>query len=141
MRLKDEELRKLLHDNTSLKPEAPGRARKGLKEGTGGKYHVARKEDRFYDGILYQSKKEADYAKRLDLLKAAGDILFFLRQIPFQLPETIYRLDFVTFAVAQGYEPGAWNIHWIEIKGMETPLSLLKRKQCQAIYGIVIEVV
>ena len=77
--LSEEELQKLLRDNPALKPEAPQGQKKVMKEGAGGKYHVAAKEDRIYNGVLYASLKEKLFAQSLDLRKQAGEITFWLR--------------------------------------------------------------
>lgn len=64
----------------------------------GGKYHVAPAPERMYNGILYASKKEATFARHLDLQVRAGEITYWLRQVPFPLPgNTTYRADFVIF--------------------------------------------
>jgi len=66
----------------------------------GNKYHVAAKADRTYRGTVYDSKKEMQTAQELDLLVKAGELTFWLRQVPFVIgfdPLTIYRADFVTF--------------------------------------------
>ena len=144
-----EELEELLRRNKSLTPSDESRANsRGIDALAGSllpsapvkpsKYHAKKT---IYNGVRYDSAKEADFAQTLDLRQRAGEITFWLRQIPFQLSETVYRLDFITFAVAQGYEPGAWDIHFYEVKGMETPLGELKRRQCQKLFGICIEVV
>lgn len=38
-----------------------------------------------YDGVLYPSKAEAQYAQRLDKLKSEGKILEWRRQVPFKV--------------------------------------------------------
>lgn len=109
-------------------------------EKTINKYHVAKKEDRIYNGILYASKKELLKAQELDLQVNAGEIDFWLRQIPFMLPGgVIYRLDFMTFTEVETLP--LYEIHYIEVKGKELALGRTKRKQSEAIYNISIEVV
>ena len=62
------------------------------------KYNVAPKEERIYNGVLYASKKESLQAADLDLQVKAGEIDFWLRQVPIRLPGgKIYKVDFVTF--------------------------------------------
>jgi len=62
------------------------------------KYHVAPKEDRTYNGIVYDSKREASKAAELDLDVLAGNITFYLRQVPFDLGAGVkYVADFVTY--------------------------------------------
>jgi hypothetical protein len=101
------------------------------------KYHATRTE---YNGNLYHSKKEAEYAQGLDLLIKAGEIEFYLRQVPFQLQGgVVYRADFVTF---QRLPNTIWNIKVIEVKGYFTPESKRKMKQFRAAYpNLEIEIV
>lgn len=99
------------------------------------KYHATRTE---YNGIWYQSKKEARSARDLDLLQKAGEFDFYLRQVNFPLggdPPVYYRADYVTFKYfATGYGkrskiiPGFWDIKVIEPKGFETDVWKMKRK-------------
>ncbi len=91
------------------------------------KYRNRRTE---YNGMLYASKKEAQTAFNLDLLKAAGEISFWLRQVNFPLLGKMgYRADFVTFAVI-GYTQGGitWIVKVIEVKGYQTEAWKMKRK-------------
>lgn len=82
-----------------------------------------------YKGILYDSKKEADYAQILDMLRSASSpsdrVKRVDRQVVFILSEPpnkiTYRLDFrVTYADR--------HIEHIEIKGFETPTWRMKHK-------------
>ena len=87
------------------------------------------------DGIKFASKKEARAYQNLDLRKKAGDVLFFLRQVPFHLPGgTKHVIDFVTFN-ADG------SVHFIEVKGYDTPMGKMKRKMVEAQYPITIEII
>jgi len=86
------------------------------------------------DGIKFSSKKEAKYYYQLNILKKNGDILFFLRQVPFHLPGgVIYRVDFMEFW-ANG------DIIFTEIKGYETQEWLMKKKLVESLYPIKITV-
>ncbi len=87
----------------------------------------------------YASKKEAKYAAELKLMKEAGEIEFWLEQVPFRLPGgTTYRLDFLVFRMDS---MGSWDLEFIEVKGMKIRLGEIKRHQVEEIYGIHIEVV
>jgi hypothetical protein len=114
---------------------------KALSRGNSGqprqnKYNVSPTAERTYQGVVYASKKEMKKAKELDLLVKAGEISFYLRQVPFNLggiPSVIYRADFVTFKAFVEGEPChesiiAWGINVIETKGFQTPDSKLKMK-------------
>jgi hypothetical protein len=85
------------------------------------------------DGIKFPSKKEAAYYQQLKIRQAAGDVVFFLRQVRFDLPgNTHYYVDFQVF-MADG------TVRFIDVKGMKTPMYVLKKKQVEALYPIEIE--
>lgn len=87
------------------------------------------------DGVRYDSKAEARYAQLLDLRKRAGEVLFWLRQVPFHLPGgTKLVVDFVEFR-ADG------TVHFVDVKGVETEQFKIKRREVEAIYPVEIEVV
>lgn len=74
------------------------------------------------NSIRFDSKLEAKYYAQLLLLKRAGEVIGFLRQVPlhFECGST-YRLDFLVF-LADG------SCQAIEVKGMETPEYKIKKK-------------
>ncbi|MBN1517456.1 DUF1064 domain-containing protein [Candidatus Sumerlaeota bacterium] len=77
------------------------------------KFNAQRTE---YNGVMYDSKGEAQRAAELDQLKRAGLIRFWIRQPPFYLGSSVnlYRADFLVIG------PGA--AVWAEdFKGKETP--------------------
>jgi hypothetical protein len=81
------------------------------------------------------SKLEANYYKHLELLQKAGEVKFFLFQVPFRLEGGVrYIVDFVVF-----HSDG--KIEFIDTKGRDTPLSILKRKQVEARYPVEIRIV
>lgn len=87
------------------------------------------------DGHRFPSKLEAAYCGRLDILKEAGEVLFYLRQIPFHLPAGIvYRADYLVF-----YADG--NCDVVDCKGMDTPNSRMKRAQVEALYPLKITII
>lgn len=84
------------------------------------------------DGIRFDSKKEADYYSKLKYAQKAGDVVMFLRQVPFDLPGGIkYRIDFVEFW-ADG------TTRFIDVKGFATQKYKLKKRQVEALYPITI---
>lgn len=96
------------------------------------KFNAVRTE---LDGIKFGSKKEARYYSDLKLRKKSGEVVFFLMQVPFNLPgNTKYRLDFMEF-----HSNG--EIKFIEVKGMDLPMGKLKRKQTEALYPVKIDVI
>ena len=87
------------------------------------------------DGKKFPSKLEARYYDRLRLLQNSGQVLFFLRQIPFDLPgNTRYVCDFQVF-----YSNG--DISFVDTKGKDTTLSQTKRKMVEELYPVTIEIV
>lgn len=87
------------------------------------------------NGRTYASKAEARYAAELELRKRAGDVLFWLEQTPFRLPGGVkYVVDFTVFTVSG-------EVHFVDVKGVETPMFVLKKKQVEELYPITIEVV
>jgi hypothetical protein len=87
------------------------------------------------DGITFDSKKEARYYSELLLRRRAGEITFFLRQVPFDLPGGIkYRVDFVEFC-ADG------TIRFIDVKGVQTKEFILKKRMVEHLYPVQIMIV
>ena len=96
----------------------------------------------------YASKKEADYAAQLALRQKAGQITFFLEQVPLILEgrtdngrRYVYRVDFVTFSSLVEGKSRRYSVEFIEVKGRDLALGKLKRKQAEARYGIKVTVV
>ena len=86
------------------------------------------------NGIKFQSKKEARYYDELLLRQRAGEVLFFLRQVPFDLPgNTKYRADFMEF-----WTNGEVKV--IDVKGYQTKEFIKNKKMVESIYPIEIEV-
>jgi hypothetical protein len=82
------------------------------------------------DGFRFDSKKEAEYYRRALILKKGGDIILLLRQVPFHLPGKVtYRLDFLEF-----HKGG--EVRFVDVKGRDTPMSKLKRKQVEELYDV-----
>jgi hypothetical protein len=87
------------------------------------------------DNIRFDSLKEGRYYQELKLRVKAGEVLFFLRQVPFDLPGNVkYRLDFLEFH-ADG------SAHYVDVKGVQTKEFIMKKKQVEALYPVIIEVV
>ena len=86
------------------------------------------------DGIRFASKKERTYYRQLKIRVRAGEILFFTRQTGLDLPGKVrHFLDFVEY-----WSDG--TVHFVDVKGYDTPMGKLKRKQVEAIYPITIEI-
>jgi hypothetical protein len=84
------------------------------------------------DGIKFSSKKEAKRYQSLKTLQNIGEILFFLRQVPFHLPGGVkYVCDFLIF-----WANGSVTIE--DVKGFKTESYKAKKKMVEAIYPITI---
>lgn len=84
------------------------------------------------DGIKFPSQKEANYYRELKIRMKAenSDIIFFLRQVPFDLPGKIrYFLDFMIFKIDG-------TIDCVETKGKRTKDYIIKKKLVEALYPI-----
>lgn len=87
------------------------------------------------DGKKFPSKLERNYYNQLVLRQKAGEVLFFLRQIPFDLPgNVIYRADFQVFK-------NDGTVEFIDTKGKDTALSISKRKMVEDLYPVSINIV
>jgi hypothetical protein len=94
------------------------------------KFHAKRTE---IHGIRFDSKKEAQYYKLLKISQEEGSLLFFLRQVPFDLPGNVkYKVDFVEF-----WKNG--DINFVDIKGFATSLYKTKKKMIESLYPIEIQ--
>jgi len=86
------------------------------------------------DGIRFDSKKEARYYHDLKLLQQVGEIVFFLRQVPFHLPGgVVYRCDFQEF-----HKDG--TVRFVDVKGVQTKDFKAKKKMVEALYPVTIEI-
>lgn len=97
---------------------------------TGKKYNNQSKE---YNGHLYHSKKEAEYARDLDLLIRAGEILEWKPQFKLSLDVNGYHICnyYVDFWVLPS--GGGEELH--EVKGFETDVWRMKWKLTEALYS------
>ena len=85
--------------------------------------------------INFSSKAERAYYYKLRILEKSGEVLFFLMQVPFHLPgNTKYVVDFQVF-----YADG--TVDFVDVKGMETEVFKLKKRQVEEIYPVKISVV
>lgn len=90
------------------------------------KYNTQRVE---YDGINFDSKLEGDYYLYLKKLKQCGEVVQFLRQVPFHLPgNTRCVVDFQVFW-ADG------NVEFIDVKGRELDSFIKNKKQVEDLYN------
>jgi len=87
-------------------------------------------------GIRFDSKREARYYDVLLLRVRAGEVIQFLRQIPFHLPGNVrYVCDFLEFH-------GDGTVHFVDVKGVETESFRAKKRMVEDLYApIKIEIV
>ncbi len=106
--------------------------RKPIRRPVRHKFHAQATEA---DGIRFSSKKEARYYMALKLRVAAGEVLFFLRQVPLHLPGgTRLVVDFLEFW-ADG------TVHFVDTKGVKTEAFKIKQREIEAVYPITVELV
>jgi len=87
------------------------------------------------DGKKFPSLLEKNYYNQLVFRQKAGDIVFFLRQISFDLPGNVhYRADFQIFN-------NDGTIDFVDTKGKDTPISIAKRKMVEELYPVKIKIV
>jgi hypothetical protein len=95
-------------------------------------WHKYKAKAQILDGMHFSSKKEANYYSTLMLAKKAGEVLFFLRQVPFHLPGGVrYVVDFVEF----------WTngeVRFTDVKGYRLASYIAKRKIVEATYPVTI---
>ena len=80
-------------------------------------------------GIKFQSKKEAKYFRELQARVFAGEVSYFLRQVPFDLFGVKYRVDFME-VLKDG------TIRYVDVKGFRTATYKAKRKQVENVYPV-----
>lgn len=86
----------------------------------------------YFNGERFDSAAEAGYYQRLVLLKAAGEIMEFKRQVAFEVgPGIKYIADFVVW---NNDRASSW--YAVDVKGTLTKVFRLKAKLFQAKYGI-----
>ena len=80
------------------------------------------------DGIKFPSLKQGRYYDELQLKVKAGYVLFFLMEVPINLPGGVkYRCDFVEFH-ADG------EVRFIDVKGYRTKEYIIKKKMVESLY-------
>jgi len=91
------------------------------------------------DGIRFASKLEADRYSELKLLQKAGEVEYFLRQVPFDVATGVtYRLDFLVVWARQGADGTCVSLE--ECKGFLTEVARVKLAAVQDRYGVHIRV-
>ena len=87
------------------------------------------------DQKKFPSRLERRYYDQLKVRQANGEVVMFLRQIPFDLPGGVkYVCDFAVF-LADG------TVQFVDTKGRDTAMSLAKRKMVEDLYPVEILIV
>ena len=79
------------------------------------------------DGYTMKSKKQAHRYDELVLLKKAGECLFFLFEVPFRMPGTVYWADFIPF-----WADGTVTVE--DVKGFKTDTYKMKKRMMAVHY-------
>jgi hypothetical protein len=92
-----------------------------------------------YDGQVYDSAGEAEYARRLDFLKAAGHIQDWRRGEPWTLLEspTGRKRDGITYTPDFHVWDAQGGFSVVDVKGVETAVFRLKARLWRAVYPTV----
>lgn len=97
-----------------------------------GHHHKYNAKEEWKDGIRFSSKLEARCYEWLKLRQAAGEVLWFVRQVPFDLGGGVkHRVDFLAVL--------AIGVELIEAKGRDLPEGKVRRKLVEARYGVKIQ--
>ncbi len=87
------------------------------------------------DGKKFPSRLERKYYDQLKLRQIAGEVIFFLCQVPFAIGGGVkYVCDFQVF-LSDG------TVEFIDTKGRDTAMSIAKRKIVEALYPVEIKIV
>lgn len=98
----------------------------------GHKFKAKRVDD---NGDKFPSTLEWKYFKHLQLLQKSGEVVFFLRQVPFHIPGGVkYVVDYQVF-----YADG--SVSFVDVKGFSTETFRIKSKIVEDLYPVKIEIV
>ncbi len=130
VRYTEEWLAEHLRKQNSPPPEAAARAAAPKKRRA--KYG---NNKTIVDGKVFDSKLEAQRYQQLKLLWLAGEVLWFVRQVPFEIPgHRVYKADFVVIWASR-------DVTVEDAKGCDDPLSKLKRDQVEQLFRLKIELI
>lgn len=92
----------------------------------------------FYNGVEYDSKREAEFAMQLDLLAKASDlsqrVVRVERQVPFQVVVNDKKICKYVADFEVDYADGHSEV--IDVKGFKTDVYRLKKKLVEAQFGV-----
>ena len=91
-----------------------------------------------FKGEIYDSKKEANYALQLELLKNAKDknskVISWERQVPFLIVVNNIKICKYIADFKVKYANGSEEI--VDVKGVRTSTYILKKKLVEALYPV-----
>jgi len=93
------------------------------------------------DRLKFPSKKHRAHYLNLKAMQQNGEIKFFLREVPFDLPGHYENGRVVRHYVDFMLCLPNWTYRYQEVKGRDLAMGKLKRIQTEEIYGIRIEVI
>jgi len=93
------------------------------------------------DKLKFPSIKHRQHYLLLKALQQAGEIRFFLREVPFDLIGHFENGRIIRHFVDFQLIMPDWTVRWQEVKGRDLQGGKLKRLQTEEIYGIKIEVI
>lgn len=96
------------------------------------KYNRSNREDRTYNGVVYDSKREARHAMELDTWMLTGRVVKVERQIPFELRANDRKVCKIVIDFKVTWHTG--EVTYQEVKGYETKDWVIKRKLFAALY-------
>jgi len=97
------------------------------------KYKAKRTE---FDGIWFDSKREAARYKELKLLEAAGEIRNLILQPRFNFELNGVKMGFYKADFQYEDRLKDWAIVIEDVKGVKTPVYNIKKKMMRAFHGI-----
>ncbi len=101
-----------------------------------------RNEPVMRDGKRFDSILEADFYDLFTAAWRAGQLLWFVRQVPFELQGGVrYRADFLVFwrVDLSKVDRGHSRVEVVDCKGVVTQEAINKFKQVQAGYGVTVQ--
>jgi hypothetical protein len=105
-------------------------AKCGKKVVTKSKFNSKKTE---YNGKIYDSKREANYAAKLDLEIKAGIVDYYHEQMPLRyIGGGCLKIDFIVFNSDK-------SVRYVDAKGKKTAMYMAKKRIVEATYPIKIE--
>jgi hypothetical protein len=127
--------RALRYASVEAMPEPMQKMIKGIETSAALPAHKYHNQPTVVDGIRFESKREARYYEQLKVRKALGEVQYWLRQVSLHLPGgTRYIVDFLVF-----FHDPARKPEYVDVKGRETQVFRLKRREIEHHYPIKIK--